>query len=315
MAYVVTQSCCADASCVVACPVNCIHPAPGEPGFGTTEMVYVDAAACVGCGACATACPVSAMVPDAALTTRQLPFLDLNASYYDAFPHADRTPVALVPQQRRLTRPGPFRVAVVGAGPAGLYTADELLKHPEVDGVDVYDRLRTPYGLVRHGVAPDHASTKLVTRLFEAIERQPRFRYFLGVDVGAPGDADRVTLDDLRAHYDAVVYAVGASADRALDIPGEELAGSLPATALVGWYNGHPEQQDLDVPLTHERAVVVGNGNVALDVARILARPLDVLERPTWRRGRSSSCVPATSARSSSWAGAVPLRRRSRCPS
>ncbi|WGX97377.1 FAD-dependent oxidoreductase [Nocardioides sp. L-11A] len=279
MAYVVTQSCCADASCVVACPVNCIHPAPGEPGFGTTEMVYVDAAACVGCGACATACPVGAMVPDAALTTRQLPFLDLNASYYDAFPHADRTPVALVPQQRRLTRPGPFRVAVVGAGPAGLYTADELLKHPEVDGVDVYDRLRTPYGLVRHGVAPDHASTKLVTRLFEAIERQPRFRYFLGVDVGAPGDADRVTLDDLRAHYDAVVYAVGASADRTLDIPGEELAGSLPATALVGWYNGHPEQQDLDVPLTHERAVVVGNGNVALDVARILARPLDVLER------------------------------------
>ncbi|TNM41862.1 4Fe-4S ferredoxin [Nocardioides albidus] len=276
MAYVVTQSCCADASCVVACPVNCIHPAPGEPGFGTTEMVYVDATACVGCGACATACPVGAMVPDAALTTKQLPFLDLNASYYDAFPHADRTPVALVPPQRRLSRPGPFRVAVVGAGPAGLYTADELLKHPEITGVDVYDRLRTPYGLVRHGVAPDHASTKLVTRLFEAIERQPRFHYRLGVDVGAAGG---LTLADLRAHYDAVVYAVGASADRGLGIPGEDLAGSVPATALVGWYNGHPEQQDLDVPLHHERAVVVGNGNVALDVARILSRPVEVLER------------------------------------
>ncbi|MDQ6523010.1 FAD-dependent oxidoreductase [Nocardioides sp. LHD-245] len=283
MAYVVTQSCCADASCVVACPVNCIHPAPGEPGFGTTEMVYVDAAACVGCGACATACPVGAMVPDAALTTKQLPFVDLNASYYDAFPHADRTPVALVPQQRRLTRPGPFRVAVVGAGPAGLYTADELLKHPEIDGVDVYDRLRTPYGLVRHGVAPDHASTKLVTRLFEAIERQPRFRYFLDVEVAADR-ADGVTLADLRAHYDAVVYAVGASADRGLGIPGEDLIGSIPATALVGWYNGHPDQQELQVPLTAAtnpsgRAVVVGNGNVALDVARILSRPLDVLER------------------------------------
>lgn len=274
MAYVVTQSCCADASCVVACPVNCIHPAPGEPGFGTTEMVYVDATACVGCGACATACPVGAMVPDAALTTQQLPFIDLNAAYYDAFPHADRTPVALVPQQRRLTRSGPFRVAVIGAGPAGLYTADELLKHPEVEGVDVYDRLRTPYGLVRHGVAPDHASTKLVTRLFEAIERQPRFRYFLGAPVGG-----ELTLADLRSSYHAVVYAVGASADRALDIPGEDLAGSLPATALVGWYNGHPDQQDLDVPLTHERAVVVGNGNVALDVARILTRPVEVLER------------------------------------
>lgn len=281
MAYVVTQSCCADASCVVACPVNCIHPAPGEPGFGTTEMVYVDATACVGCGACATACPVGAMAPDAALTTKQLPFLELNAAYYDAFPHADRTPVALVPPQRRLTRPGPFRVAVIGAGPAGLYTADELLKHPEVGGVDVYDRLRTPYGLVRHGVAPDHASTKLVTRLFEAIERQPRFRYFLDVEVGTDGG---VTLADLRAHYDAVVYAVGASADRSLDIPGEDLAGSVPAAALVGWYNGHPEQQDLDVPLgavtnPSGRAVVVGNGNVALDVARVLARPVDVLER------------------------------------
>lgn len=281
MAYVVTQSCCADASCVVACPVNCIHPAPGEPGFGTTEMVYVDATACVGCGACATACPVGAMVPDAALTTKQLPFLELNAAYYDAFPHADRTPVALVPPQRRLTRTGPFRVAVIGAGPAGLYTADELLKHPEVGGVDVYDRLRTPYGLVRHGVAPDHASTKLVTRLFEAIERQPRFRYFLDVEVGTDGG---ITLADLRAHYDAVVYAVGASADRSLAIPGEDLAGSVPATALVGWYNGHPEQQQLDVPLgaisnPSGRAVVVGNGNVALDVARVLARPVEVLER------------------------------------
>lgn len=279
MAYVVTQSCCADASCVVACPVNCIHPAPGEPGFGTTEMVYVDATACVGCGACATACPVGAMVPDAALTTKQLPFIDLNAAYYDAFPHADRTPVALVPQQRRLTRTGPFRVAVIGAGPAGLYTADELLKHPEVEGVDVYDRLRTPYGLVRHGVAPDHASTKLVTRLFEAIERQPRFRYFLGAPVG-----DELTLADLRSSYHVVVYAVGASADRALGIPGEDLAGSVPATALVGWYNGHPDQQDLAVPLAAEsnpsgRAVVVGNGNVALDVARILTRPVEVLER------------------------------------
>lgn len=275
MAYVVTQSCCADASCVVACPVNCIHPAPGEPGFGSTEMVYVDADSCVGCGACATACPVGAMVPDTALTTSQQPFIALNASYYDAFPHADRTPVARVPEQRRLTRRGPFRVAVVGAGPAGLYTADELLKHPEVEAVDVYDRLLTPYGLVRHGVAPDHAATKQVTRLFEAIESQPRFRYLLGAEVGGEGG---MTLDDLRAHYHAVVYAVGASADRPLGIPGEDLPGSLAATEVVGWYNGHPERQALDVPLEaaanpSRRAVVVGNGNVALDVARILTRP------------------------------------------
>ena len=201
MAYVVTQSCCADASCVVACPVNCIHPAPGEPGFGTSEMVYIDADSCVGCGACTTACPVDAIRPDTALTPTQLPFLTLNADYYDAFPHSDRTPVALVPPQRRLTRPGPFRVAVIGAGPAGLYTADELLKHPEVSGVDVFERLDTPHGLVRFGVAPDHTSTKQVTRLFAKIAQERGFRYFLGTPIGSVDGPEEggLTLSDLRA--------------------------------------------------------------------------------------------------------------------
>ena len=115
MAYVVTQSCCSDASCVVACPVNCIHPAPGEPGFATAEMVFIDADSCVGCGACVTACPVGAIAPDARLREDQRPFVDLAAEYYAVFPHADRAPVAPVPAQRRLSRPGPFRVAVVGA--------------------------------------------------------------------------------------------------------------------------------------------------------------------------------------------------------
>lgn len=272
MAYVITQPCCADASCVLACPVNCIHPAPGEPGFAEAEMLYVDPHTCVGCGACTTACPVDAVLPEQWLSESQQPFTALNAEYYELFPHADRTSLAQVPEQRRLQRRGPFRMAVIGAGPAGLYTADELLKHPEVEAVDVYDRLRTPYGLVRHGVAPDHADTKRVTRLFTAIERDDRFRYFLGVEVG--GD---VTLAELRARYHAVVYAVGASADRRLGITGEDLAGSLPAAALVGWYNGHPDQQGLSVPLDHERAVVIGNGNVALDVARILTADPETL--------------------------------------
>ena len=264
MAYVVTQSCCADASCVVACPVNCIHPAPGEPGFAEAEMLYVDARSCVGCGACVTACPVGAIVPDTRLSADQQRFVSLSAEYYEVFPHADRRPVAVVPAQRRLTRPGPFRIAVVGAGPAGLYAADELLKHPELR-VDVYDRLPTPYGLVRAGVAPDHPHTKQVTRLFTRIERLPGFRYFLGVEVGR-----HLRHEDLAAQYHGVVYTVGASADRPLGIPGEDLPGSSSATELVGWYNGHPERQDLVVPLDHERVVVVGNGNVALDVARIL---------------------------------------------
>jgi ferredoxin--NADP+ reductase len=269
--YVVTQSCCADASCVVACPVNCIHPAPGEPGFAEAEMLYVDADTCVDCGACATACPVDAIKAHTSLTAAERPFVGLNADYYDVFPHPERAPVALVPPQRRLRRPGPLRFAVVGAGPAGMYVADELLKHPGVS-VDVLDRLPTPYGLVRAGVAPDHQSTKQVTRLFEAIEGEPGFDYLLDVEVGRD-----LSHDELACHYDGVVYAVGAATDRRLGIEGEELPGSLSATDLVGWYNGHPDKQDLRVPLGHERAVVIGNGNVALDVARILTSDPDDL--------------------------------------
>jgi len=267
MAYVVTQPCCADASCVVACPVNCIHPAPGEPGFAEAEMVYIDPRSCVGCGACATACPVDAIKPETALAPDQQVFAAMNAEYYDVFSHPDRTPLAVVGKQRRLVGDRGERevaVAVVGAGPAGLYAADELLKHPEVR-VDVLDRLPTPYGLLRAGVAPDHQHTKQAERLFGQIESQPGFRYLLGVEVGAD-----LTHDELAARYDAVVYAVGASTDRRLGIEGEDLGGSISATDLVGWYNGHPDHQDLGLDLSHERVVVVGNGNVALDAARIL---------------------------------------------
>ncbi len=235
-------------------------------------MLYVDAAACVDCGACATACPADAIVPHTTLTQKQLPFLALNAEYFATFPHADRTPLALVHEQRRLQRTGPFRVAVVGAGPAGLYTADELLKHPEIS-VDVFDRLPTPYGLVRAGVAPDHQHTKQIETLFAQIESQPGFRYFLGVEVGKD-----VSHAELTARYHAVVYTVGAASDKPLNIPGDDHAGSLSATDFVGWYNGHPDKQDLAVDLSHERVVIVGNGNVALDCARILAEQPSRLE-------------------------------------
>ena len=298
MAYVVTQSCCADASCVVACPVNCIHPAPGEPGFAEAEMLYVDANSCVGCGACTTACPVDAILPESVLDESQRPFVGLNAEYYDVFPHLDRTPLAVVAKQRRLSRRGPFRVAVVGAGPAGLYTADELLKHPELQ-VDVYDRLPTPYGLVRAGVAPDHQSTKQVTRLFRAIEDQPGFRYFLGVEIGRD-----VSHAELTAQYHAVVYSVGAASDRPLGVPGERLPGSVSSTDVVGWYNGHPDQQDLVVPLDAERAVVVGNGNVALDVARILTADPEALA------ATDIATLPLTALRGSTVREVVVLGRR-----
>jgi ferredoxin--NADP+ reductase len=160
----------------------------------------------------------------------------------------------------------PLRVAVVGSGPAGFYAAGALLAADPPAEVDVLERLPTPWGLVRLGVAPDHPKIKDVSRAFEKIAARPGFRFLGNVEVGRD-----VTHEELRERYDALVYAVGAQTDRRLGIPGEDLPGSWAATELVAWYNGHPDFQGLEFDLTAERAVVVGNGNVALDVARMLA--------------------------------------------
>ena len=155
----------------------------------------------------------------------------------------------------------------MGSGPAAFYAAGALLasESPPVE-VDMIERLPTPWGLVRLGVAPDHPQLKTVSRAFEKIAARPGFRFFGNVEVGRT-----VAHDELTSLYDAVVYAIGSQTDRHLGIPGEELPGSWAATELVAWYNGHPDFQDLDFDLSHARAVVVGNGNVALDVARMLA--------------------------------------------
>jgi ferredoxin/flavodoxin---NADP+ reductase len=160
-----------------------------------------------------------------------------------------------------------LRVAVVGSGPAAFYAAGALLasEDPAVE-VDMIERLPTPWGLVRLGVAPDHPQLKTVSRAFEKIAARPGFRFLGNVEVGRD-----IGHDELAALYDAVVYAVGSQSDRRLGIPGEELPGSWAATELVAWYNGHPDFQHLVFDLSHERAVVIGNGNVALDVARMLA--------------------------------------------
>jgi ferredoxin/flavodoxin---NADP+ reductase len=162
---------------------------------------------------------------------------------------------------------GPVRVAVVGSGPAGFYAAAALLasEDPNVE-VDMIERLPTPWGLVRLGVAPDHPNLKAVSRAYERIAKQPGFRFLGNVQVGgALQHADLVQL------YDAVVYAFGAETDKRLGIPGEDLPGSWAATEFVAWYNAHPDFQHLSFDLSGERAVVIGNGNVALDVARMLA--------------------------------------------
>ncbi|MET0952192.1 MAG: FAD-dependent oxidoreductase [Aeromicrobium sp.] len=269
MTHVVTQACCGDASCVFACPVNAIHPTPDEPDFGLAEMLYIDPVSCVDCGACVTACPVGAIAPADRLTPEQLPFVDVNALFH-AGPRSYPPQAPVTPLVRKHA-PGVLRVAVVGAGPAALYAADELLKRPRVE-VTVIERLPTPHGLVRSGVAPDHPATRTVDGLFRQIEDQPGFTYVLGVDVGRD-----VSHAELTAHHHAVVYATGASKDRTLGIPGEDLPGSTTATAFVAWYNGHPDHVDDSFDLSGERAVVVGNGNVALDVARMLTTDPEAL--------------------------------------
>ncbi|MDN5857121.1 MAG: FAD-dependent oxidoreductase [Pseudonocardia sp.] len=250
-----------------ACPVNCIHPTPDEPDFATAEMLYIDPATCVDCGACVTACPVGAIAAHTRLSLDQLDFLDVNAAFYRTSRErpllAPRTP-ALVLGPRR----DPLRVAIVGSGPAAMYAADELLTVPGAR-IEVYERLDRPYGLARWGVAPDHERTRAVSELFDVITRQDGFELHLGVEVGgsAPGDS---THEQLLADHDAVLYAVGAAADRRLDVPGVGLPGTATATEFVAWYNGHPEHADRSFDLSHPRVVVIGNGNVALDVARIL---------------------------------------------
>ncbi|MEZ4700536.1 MAG: FAD-dependent oxidoreductase [Rhodothermales bacterium] len=169
----------------------------------------------------------------------------------------------------------PLRVAIVGAGPAGFYAAAHLLKQPDLAvEVDLFDRLPTPFGLVRGGVAPDHQKIKSVTRQYDKTAQDPRFRFFGNVSLGQD-----VTVEDLRTYYHMICYTTGTQTDRSLGIPGEDLAGSHSATAFVAWYNGHPDFRDLTFDLSRERVAVVGVGNVAVDVARILCRTPAELEQ------------------------------------
>ncbi|MFI8908488.1 FAD-dependent oxidoreductase [Streptomyces albidoflavus] len=303
MTYAITQTCCNDATCVAVCPVNCIHPTPEERAFGSTEMLHIDPRSCIDCGACADACPVDAIFPVDRLKPAHREYAALNAAYYEEQPATERekaaaTPAAVTgdgaeaeaktgtaertgPLFREWDAPGfarslpadfaPLRVAVVGTGPAGMYAAEDLLLHTNAQ-VTLVDRLPVAGGLIRYGVAPDHPATKKVGEAFARFHHHPRVRMQLGLEVGK-----ELSAAELAAHHDAVIYAVGAATDRRLGIPGEELPGSVSATGLVAWYNAHPDHAPDAVSLDAERVVVVGNGNVALDVARILVSDPDTL--------------------------------------
>ncbi len=276
MTYVITQGCCNDAACVPACPVNCIHPTPDEPGYATAEMLYIDPDGCIDCGACMDVCPVKAIEPDFDLSDEFLPYQDLNAQYFRDPAHQEYSTTPVTTKLRpEWGGHGTLHVAIVGSGPAASYAAEELLARRGLDvRVDMFERLTTPWGLVRSGVAPDHQGTKATADEFYRTARHEKLRLFLDVEVGAT-----ISHEDLAERYHAVIYAVGAMSDRRLGIPGENLPGSHSATEFVAWYNGHPDFADRAFDLSGERAVIIGNGNVALDVARILLSDVDDLRR------------------------------------
>jgi ferredoxin--NADP+ reductase len=273
MTFTITQGCCHDASCLAVCPVNCIHPTRDEPEFGTVEMLYVDERSCIDCGACADACPVDAVTFAPRLRGDQRRYVEINAAFYRGRD--------VSPPWPRLDFPGVvagaasgLRFAVVGTGPAAAYTVEELLRL--TDGrVTVFDRSPQPGGLVRFGVAPDHVGTRRIADRFARTFAHPRVRLRLATEVGRD-----ITADELAADFDAVVYAVGAGDDRLPDVAGWGMPGSMAARTVVGWYTGDPAVPDDAVDLSStERVVVIGTGNVALDVARVLVSDPDRLAR------------------------------------
>lgn len=174
------------------------------------------------------------------------------------------------------TEKNPLRVAIIGAGPAGFYTADSLLNRNKTVAVsvDMFDRLPTPFGLVRAGIAPDHQKIKSVSKVFHKIAQLPNFRYFGYVELGKD-----ISVNDLRAHYHQIVYTVGTESAKKLGLPGEDLEGSHSATEFVAWLNGHPDYKDCQFDLTQENAAIIGVGNVAMDVARMLTKTPDELQK------------------------------------
>ncbi|MGV9637952.1 FAD-dependent oxidoreductase [Nocardia rhamnosiphila] len=272
MAYVITQRCCNDASCVAECPVDCIRPRPGDPRFASAEMLYIDPDTCIDCGACYEACPVDAIYAEEDLPAHLDGFRDVNAGFFAR--HPLEPDMSAPPPVRRLAKDlGTLRVAIVGTGPAACYAAEQLLGAGTVE-VEMFDRLPTPWGLARYGVAPDHAQTRGVTDMFASAFKRDALQMYLNTEIGT-----HIGHAELRESAHAVIYAVGAPADRRLDVPGEDLTGSVSATEFVAWYNGNPGYADRVFDLSGARAVIVGNGNVALDIARVLTMDPDELAR------------------------------------
>lgn len=266
MAYVVTQACIDNkhTSCVDVCPVEAFREGP--------DMLFIDPEVCIDCNACITECPEQAIYPQSAVPEDQKHFIPLNAEKSRQFP-------VIRESINRDSTNSPYaqkegRFAVIGSGPSGFFAAEAILKQMPKAKVDIFERLPTPFGLVRYGVAPDHPRIKSVSAGFERIADMPQVRFFGNVNIGKD-----ISRNDLLSHYHSVIYATGGSQSRSLKIPGADSNNVFGSSVFVGWYNGHPDHRELEVSLSGKTAVIIGIGNVALDIARILVLPAEELAK------------------------------------
>ncbi len=267
MAYVVTQSCIGNkhTSCVDVCPVEAFREAP--------EMLLIDPDVCIDCNACVSACPEGAIFPRSMVPEDQQNFITLNAEGAKTHP-VIRESIQSGQQAASPLANVASRFAIIGSGPSGFYAAEALMKQLPGAQVDMFERLPTPFGLVRYGVAPDHPRIKSVTASFERIAENERFRFFGNVQIGRD-----LSSAELRAHYHGVIYATGGSQSRALNLPGADSANIFGSSNFVGWYNGHPDEAALAPDLSGSTSVIIGIGNVALDIARLLVLPTEQLAK------------------------------------
>lgn len=277
MTYVITNSCCKDASCVEVCPVNAIHPRPESDNYWSADMLYINPMQCIDCGACAKACPVDVIYFEDDLPIHLKEYRQINASHFEDEKKLEAVPALTESHDycHLKNKYEELRVAIVGSGAAGIYAARELLSKRGLK-LDVYmfDRLPVPGGLIRSGVAPDHQDTKKVALEFDRLCSHNNFHFYGGVEIGK-----QLTHKELKEHFHGIIYASGAFSDKQLSITGENLPGCHGASEFVGWYNGHPDYANFNFDLSNKKAIIIGNGNVALDIARILVTDTKLLEK------------------------------------